>query len=49
MMSTRLMIGLGIVYAIIVACALVERQWWRALYFTGAILITVSILGMGGR
>lgn len=49
MMSTRLMIVLGIAYAVIVACALAERQWPRALYFTGAILITGAILWMGSR
>lgn len=44
MMSQRMMVALGVAYAVIVATALLERNWPRALYFSGAIQITVAIL-----
>lgn len=51
MMSTRLMIGLGVAYLVIIVVALCERptNWPRALYFLGAVLITVAILWMGDK
>lgn len=49
MMSARLMIALGVAYVVIIATALLERNWPRALYFLGAVLITVAILWMGQR
>jgi len=42
-----MMIVLAIEYGLIVLAAMHERNWWRALYFVGAILITVAILRMG--
>ena len=49
MISTGMMIALAIIYAAIVLAAIMERNWPRALYFVGAILITVSILWMGDQ
>jgi drug/metabolite transporter (DMT)-like permease len=49
MISTGMMIALAIVYAAIVLAAIMERNWPRALYFIGAIVITVSILWMGDQ
>ncbi len=33
-------------YGIIVVQAAIERNGWRALYFVGAILISISVLAM---
>ena len=33
-------------YALIVVQAGIEHNWWRALYFVGAILISISVLAM---
>lgn len=33
-------------YVIIITQAGIERNWWRALYFVGAILISISVLAM---
>lgn len=52
MLSTGLMIALAIEYAVIaLAAVLVDRQanWPRALYFVGAILISVAIIWMGQK
>ena len=46
-MSSRLMIFLLVVYAAILVASIVERRWYRALYWLGAILIMTSVLGMG--
>lgn len=47
MMSTGLMLVLIVAYAAIALASCFERNWWRALYFVGAILISVAVLGMG--
>lgn len=36
-------------YAAILLAAACERNWWRVLYFLGAIIISVSVLGMTSR
>lgn len=33
-------------YAVITVQALWERNWWRAMYFVGAIIISVPVLAM---
>jgi len=33
-------------YAIIVVQSVIERRWHRAAYFVGAIVISLSVLGM---
>jgi len=49
MVSTKLMIFLLLVYAAILVASLVERHWWRACYWLGAIVIMISVLGMTTR
>ncbi len=49
MMSTRLMVGLIVAYSVIVLAAVHERNWSRAMYFVGAIVITTAVLWMGVR
>ncbi len=49
MMSTRLMLALIAAYALIAGTAAYERNWYRALYFAGAILISVAVLGMTAK
>lgn len=46
MMSTGLMLALIVIYAAITIAALWERNWPRALYFVGAIVISVAVLWM---
>lgn len=46
MMSSGLMWGLIVAYVAITCAAAVERNWWRALYFIGAIVISLAVLGM---
>jgi hypothetical protein len=41
------MIFLLLVYAAILVASLVERKYWRALYWLSAIGIMISVLGMG--
>lgn len=48
-MSTIIMWVLIGFYAVIGVCAACERNWWRALYFVGAIIITLAVIGMTGR
>lgn len=43
--TTTMYILLGF-YAVITVQAMVERNWWRAMYFVGAIIISVSVLAM---
>lgn len=33
-------------YALIMLQAAWERNWWRAMYFVGAIVISISVLAM---
>lgn len=49
MTSTRLMLALLVFYAAILVASLIERHWWRALYWAGAIIIMVAVLGMTWR
>lgn len=49
MMSTTLMLGLMVAYALIAGAAAWERNWYRALYFIAAILISIAVLGMGQK
>ncbi len=52
MVSTRMMIALCVCYALIsVAAVTVDRprSWPRALYFVGAIVISVAVMWMGKR
>lgn len=49
MVSTRMMIALCVWYAVIALTALVVDRppnWARALYFVGAILISVAVIWM---
>lgn len=45
-MSTKIMVALLFFYLAILVAALFEEKWWRALYFLGAIVISVAVLGM---
>jgi drug/metabolite transporter (DMT)-like permease len=45
-MSTGLMLALIVAYAAIAVAALWEKNWPRALYFLGAIIISVAVLWM---
>lgn len=49
MISTGLMIVLCVFYSVIVLAAVAERNWPRALYFIGAIVISVAVIMMGRR
>lgn len=49
MVSTGLMIALIVAYGAIVAASMIERNWPRALYFVGAIVISVAVLWMSWR
>lgn len=52
MLSTRLMIALCVWYGLIALIALVvdrPRDWPRAMYFIGAIFISVAVMWMGAR
>lgn len=48
MVSTSVMLLLIVEYLVIAGASLCEcpRNWWRAVYFIGAALITVAVLGM---
>lgn len=49
--TTTMYVLLGF-YVLIMLQAAWEHNWWRAMYFVGAIVISVSVLGMtlkGGR
>ena len=45
-MSNWIMYALLVFYVAILVAAALERNWWRVLYFAGAILISVAVLGM---
>lgn len=36
-------------YAVILLLAAYERNWWRSLYYLGALVISVAVLGMTER
>lgn len=46
MSSNAIMVCLLCFYAAIAIASLCERNWWRALYYFAAILISISVLGM---
>lgn len=46
MNSTLTMYVLLGFYALITVQALCEHNWWRAMYFVGAIIISISVLAM---
>ncbi len=48
-MSTLVMWILIVFYVAIMLLAAYERNWWRAMYFVGAIVISLSVMGMTGR
>ena len=48
-MSDRIMYALLVFYLAILLAAAWERNWWRVLYFAGAIIISVAVLGMTRR
>ena len=49
MNSTRLMVFLLCVYAAILLASAWEKNWVRALYWLGAMIIMVSVLLMTAR
>jgi glucose-6-phosphate-specific signal transduction histidine kinase len=44
--SNGIMYVLLVFYVAILFAALWERNYWRALYFLGAIVISIAVLGM---
>ena len=48
-MSDWIMYALLVFYVCILAVAAWERNWWRCLYFLGAIMISIAVLGMTTR
>lgn len=52
MLSTRMMIALCVWYGLIALAALTldkPRNWPRAMYFVGAIFISIAVIWMGVR
>ena len=45
-MSNGIMYALLVFYVAIALVALWERNYWRACYYLGAIIISVAVLGM---
>ena len=45
-MSTWIMYACLAFYVAITIAAAWERNWWRSLYYVGAIVIQLSVLGM---
>ena len=46
MMSTGGMLVMIAAYVAIAVAAAYEGNWWRALYYVGAIVISIAVLGM---
>lgn len=44
-MSMTAMILLGIAYVVITILCAVEKRWYDALYWVGALMITMSLIG----
>jgi len=44
-MSMTAMILLGIAYVVITILCVIEKRGWDALYWIGALLITMSLIG----
>lgn len=49
MLSTSGMILMLVAYVAISAASAWERNWYRCLYFIGAAVITVAVMGMTKR
>ena len=49
MISSWTMYVLLLFYVAILLAALWERNYWRCLYFLGAIIISVAVLGMTAK
>ena len=49
MVSTWMMVALLVAYAAIFVTSLLERHWWRACYWLGAMFIMVAVLGMARK
>lgn len=49
MTSTWTMYALLAFYVAILLASACERNWWRCLYFLGAIIISVAVLGMTAK
>ena len=45
-MSNWIMYVLLVFYVLIASAAAWERNWFRVVYFIGAILISIAVLGM---
>lgn len=48
-MSTKIIYALLLFYFVIAVAAGLEKNWWRVLYFVGAIIISVAVAGMTER
>ena len=44
-MSMVAMTCLGIAYIVIATLCAIEKRWWDALYWVGALVITLSLMG----
>ena len=44
-MSLTAMIALGVAYIIITILCVIEKRGWDALYWLGALTITISLIG----
>lgn len=44
-MSMTAMILLGIAYVVITILCVIEKRGWDALYWVGALMITLSLIG----
>ena len=49
MTSTWGMLALLVFYVAILVAALWERNWYRALYYLGAIIISVAVMGLSAN
>ena len=49
MLSTGGMILMLVAYVAISIAAAFERNWWRCLYYVGATVITIAVMGMTKR
>lgn len=48
-MSDRVIYAMLVFYVLVALASAREKDWWRVLYFVGAILISISVLGMTTR
>jgi len=49
MLSTGGMIAMLVAYLGISVAAAFEHNWWRCLYYVGATVITIAVMGMTRR